>query len=100
MIPDLLLLDLKMPFKDGFEVLEWLRPRKYDNLTVIVLTDSVDPRDIKRALDLGADYYQVKSRSNDERDAMAVAFEKCLMNLPVDLVFPGATVGNLSQAPP
>ena len=85
-VPDLLLLDLEMPFKDGFEVLEWLRGREYDNLTVVVLTGSTQPSHIKRALDLGADYYQVKSRSNSERYAMAAAFEKCLMGLPVDLL--------------
>src|SRR5437667_11298977 len=35
-VPDLLLLDLKMPSKDGFEVLDWLRSRDYQELTVVV----------------------------------------------------------------
>src|SRR5580700_10365315 len=59
-LPDLLLLDLKMPFKDGFEVLEWLRTQNFDMLTVVVLTDSMDPEHLKRALDLGADFFHVK----------------------------------------
>jgi DNA-binding NarL/FixJ family response regulator len=79
-VPDLLLLDLNMPFKDGFEVLEWLGTQKYESLRVVVLTDSVQPDHIKRALDLGADYYQVKARSSNDRLAMARAFENYLMN--------------------
>ncbi|HXD00899.1 MAG TPA: response regulator [Verrucomicrobiae bacterium] len=78
--PDLLLLDLNMPFKDGFQVLEWLRTQKYESLRVVVLTDSVQPDHIKRALDLGADYYQVKARSTSDRHTMARAFETYLMN--------------------
>ena len=77
-MPDLLLLDLNMPFKDGFQVLEWLQTQQFHNLTVVVLTDSVHPSHIKRALDLGADYYQVKSRSNNDRHALALAFERFL----------------------
>src|SRR5689334_904870 len=40
-LPNLLLLDLKMPLKDGFEVLQWLRRHRYEKLTVVVLTDSM-----------------------------------------------------------
>jgi len=78
-VPDLLLLDLKMPERDGFEVLNWLRSRRYQNLTVVVLTDSMEPAHIKRALDLGADLYQVKPRSNDDRLAMLAALEDHLV---------------------
>src|ERR1700753_1416452 len=39
-LPDLLLLDLKMPFKDGFGVLQWLQEQKIKNLLVVLLTDS------------------------------------------------------------
>src|ERR1700741_4399127 len=35
-LPDLLLLDLKMPYKDGFEVLSWLRTQDFRHLTVVV----------------------------------------------------------------
>jgi CheY-like chemotaxis protein len=78
-LPDLLLLDLKMPLKDGFEVLEWLsfQPFKTD-LTVVVLTDSMHPGHIKRALDLGADLFQVKPRASSDRAAMIFALEDYL----------------------
>lgn len=75
-LPDLLLLDLKMPQMDGFEVLEWMRTQPFPALTVVVLTDSMQAEHIKRALDLGADLFQVKPRANPEREAMVVALEE------------------------
>jgi len=78
-VPDLLLLDLKMPGRDGFAVLDWLKVRPYQNLTVVVLTDSMEPEHIKRALDLGADLYQIKPRTSDERVGMLVALEDRLI---------------------
>lgn len=61
-LPDILILDLKMPKKTGFEVLEWARKtREFERLPVIILSSSDDPRDVKRAYDLGATTYFVKS---------------------------------------
>ncbi len=78
-LPDLLLLDLQMPFRNGFEVLEWLGKQEFDKLTVVVLTDSVQPEHIKRALDLGADLFQVKPVAKKEREAMVRALEEYLL---------------------
>ena len=75
-LPHLLLLDLKMPVKDGFAVLEWLRERYIPNCTVVVLTDSMRPEHIKRALDLGADLFQVKPGGKHDRDAFILALEQ------------------------
>jgi CheY-like chemotaxis protein len=59
--PGLLLLDLKMPTVDGFEVLAWLQKRRRPrNLDVIVLTSSNLDVDVLRALELGADAYLTK----------------------------------------
>lgn len=66
-VPDLLILDLKMPKKSGFDVLEWVRNSpEYKSLRVIILSSSDDPGDVKRAYQLGATSYFVKSISFDE----------------------------------
>jgi CheY-like chemotaxis protein len=79
-LPHLLLLDLKMPGRDGFEVLEWLQARKLDDLTVVALTGSMQPDYIRRALDLGADFFQVKPRSHKDCVSMVLALEERLVN--------------------
>lgn len=59
--PFVLLLDLKMPVKDGFEVMEWWQSQTLrQHLTIIVLTSSVYRTDIERAYALGATSYLCK----------------------------------------
>ncbi len=70
-IPILVLLDLKLPRKNGFEVLEWLRAQPaLKRLPAIVLTSSAESPDINRAYDLGANSYLVKPVGNDALVAM------------------------------
>lgn len=58
---DMVLLDLVMPGKNGFETLREIRMDfSSDALTVFVLTSSDDRDDIHRALQLGADDFLVK----------------------------------------
>ena len=60
-LPDLLLLDLKMPRKSGFDVLEWLRTQpSLSHLRVVVLTTSEELRDVNRAYALGAASFLTK----------------------------------------
>jgi CheY-like chemotaxis protein len=60
-LPALLLLDLKLPGKDGFEVLQWIRGhRNFANLRVVVLTSSNEIRDVQKAYRLGANSFLVK----------------------------------------
>jgi len=60
-MPALLLLDLKMPNKDGFEVLEWLRHQpELRHLRVVVLTTSDRIFDVQRAYELGAHSFLTK----------------------------------------
>jgi CheY-like chemotaxis protein len=60
-LPDLLLLDLKMPRKNGFEVLKWLRSQPgFSALRVVVLTTSERIRDINEAYALGANSFLTK----------------------------------------
>jgi CheY-like chemotaxis protein len=60
-LPKLMVMDIKMPRKDGFEVLEWI---KQDHLLrripVIIVSSSDNPSDINRAYELGANAYMVK----------------------------------------
>ena len=66
-LPGLLLLDLKMPWMDGFDVLAWLhnRPCK-EKLPVIVLTSSNQEKDIRQAREMGAEEYRVKPQQFEE----------------------------------
>ncbi len=60
-LPFLMLLDLKMPYVDGIEVLQWLRQRpELRPMMVVVLTSSDDDSDIQRAYDLGAHSFLLK----------------------------------------
>lgn len=55
--PNLLVLDLKMPRADGFEVLAWIRQRPgRERMTIAVLTGSCSQADIERAYGLGANF--------------------------------------------
>jgi len=59
--PGLILLDLKLPLKDGFEVLQEIKSdSRYKTIPVIMLTTSSQTDDIRKALELGANDYIVK----------------------------------------
>lgn len=61
--PDLVLLDLLLPKKDGFSVLEDMKANLDWNLIpIIVLSNLGGDEQIKRALEMGADDYFVKSQ--------------------------------------
>ncbi len=65
--PDLVLLDLRMPRLDGFEVLEWIRSNPTTRtLPVVVLAGSSFRADIRRALELGANSYAAKPARFEE----------------------------------
>ncbi len=62
-LPDVILLDLKMPRLDGFEFLAWLRTQSPpgQRLTpVVVMSSSSILEDVQRAYALGANSYLVK----------------------------------------
>jgi len=71
-LPCLILLDLKLPRKSGFEVLEWLRAQPdLEKTSVVVMTSSSHPADRKRAFELRAAAYLVKPIGFTELVAMA-----------------------------
>ena len=63
--PTFILTDLRMPQKDGFAVLEFLKSNpEWAVIPTIVFSASDDPDDIKKAYMLGASSYHVKPRTN------------------------------------
>jgi len=66
-LPSLLLLDLKMPRTDGFEVLQWIRSEpNLRALRVIVLTSSAERCDVNEAYGLRANSFLVKPKDFGE----------------------------------
>ena len=59
--PDCVVIDVKMPRMDGFEVLRWVRLQPgFSSLLVVVLTSSEEIRDVNKAYQLGANSFLVK----------------------------------------
>lgn len=59
--PDLILLDLILPKRDGFETLEALKAEeKTKNIPIIVLTNLEGSQDVERAIEAGATTYLPK----------------------------------------
>jgi CheY-like chemotaxis protein len=74
-LPDLIMLDLKMPVVSGFEVLKWIRSDGMARLIpVIVLSSSALTEDVNHAYSLGANAYMVKP-------ANAVALERLIQTI-------------------
>lgn len=60
--PDLILLDIILPKKNGFEVLKELKENpELKNIPVVILTNLEQESDIEKALSLGAYTYLVKA---------------------------------------
>lgn len=65
--PDLLIVDLKLPEMDGFQVLERLRrDSKFGHIPVIVITAQDELSEKLKAFELGADDYLVKPFQPEE----------------------------------
>lgn len=67
-LPCLLVLDLNLPVRSGFEVLTWVRQQPgFSNLLVVILSSSNHTKDIDRAYSLGANSYFVKPSNVEKR---------------------------------
>ena len=81
--PCLVLLDLKMPLADGFDVLAWLQKRRrHKDLRVVIFTSSNQDADQLRAFGLGADGYWVKPPYFDELLAIARHVQQQIQQIP------------------
>jgi len=80
-LPDLLLLDLKMPRVDGFEVLKWVRQQPgMAALRILVLTSSNELRDVNRAYQLGANSFLVKPLDFQDVIQLSKVIQKYWLN--------------------
>lgn len=59
-LPDVILLDLNMPIMDGFGFLDAFKnlpvPNK-ENIRIMIVSSSADPKDISRAKEMGVRHY-------------------------------------------
>ena len=63
--PDIVLLDLILPRKSGFDVLvEMKKNKESKNIPVIIFSNLSQESDIKRGLSLGAQEYLIKSETS------------------------------------
>ncbi|HTL58471.1 MAG TPA: response regulator [Candidatus Limnocylindrales bacterium] len=61
-VPRLIVMDIRMPRKSGFEVLEWVKTNRQPlrRIPIVIVSSSENPDDINRAYELGANAYMVK----------------------------------------
>jgi DNA-binding response OmpR family regulator len=58
--PDLMLLDLSMPYVDGFAVAQQVRSEYGDSIAIVMLTAKGQEAEIAKGMALGADLYVTK----------------------------------------
>ncbi len=67
--PDLILLDVMLPHRDGFEVCQQLRAGGHDTVKIMMLTAKGRESEVAKGLAIGADAYVTKPFST--RDLVA-----------------------------
>jgi CheY-like chemotaxis protein len=74
-LPQIIVLDLKMPRMDGFEFLKWIRQVKsFAAVPVLVFTASISREDKSRAIAEGANSFFIKPASFDALVKMVAGF--------------------------
>jgi CheY-like chemotaxis protein len=84
-LPCLVLLDLRLPYVPGLEVLKTMRQHPVlKEIIVIVLTSSQEESDMDRAYSLGANAYVVKPPDLDKLQGLTKAIKEfwCEYNMP------------------
>jgi CheY-like chemotaxis protein len=74
-LPCLVLLDLKLPYVMGLDVLEWIRQQPGRGLIVIILTASAEDADIATAYRLGANAFLTKPSTASKLEDIAKAIK-------------------------
>ena len=66
-LPEVLLLDLKLPNKSGFEVLEWCKTQPHlKDLFIVVLSGHYQLQEVKQAYHLGAHTFLTKPANQED----------------------------------
>jgi len=61
-VPDIILLDIMMPYMDGMEVLEVVKSREdFQTIPILMLTNNSEKENVQKALSLGVEGYIIKS---------------------------------------
>ena len=82
--PDVILLDLNMPCKNGRECLKEIREKtEYDSVPIVILSTSASRNDIDYCMANGANHYFVKPNSYNEVTALVKNI--CNGNIPSGL---------------
>jgi two-component system response regulator len=75
-LPRVVLLDLKLPRRSGFDVLAWMKSHeKLRRIPVVIFTSSNVGTDLDRAYDLGANSYLVKPAAPSDLVAMVAQID-------------------------
>lgn len=70
-LPTVMLLDLNMPMKNGFDVLSWVRAQPgLKRMSIIILTASMRDEDVEQAFDAGAHSFLVKPATMEQLATM------------------------------
>jgi CheY-like chemotaxis protein len=82
-LPSLILLDIKLPRRSGFEVLDWIRTQRsaLRRIPIIMLTSSNHQVDVNKAYDLGVNSYLVKPSNNSELEELMSTFQAYWLEL-------------------
>jgi len=98
-LPTLVLLDIKLPRKSGFDVLQWMRAHPaYKGVPVIMLTSSSQPLDVRRAYDLGANAYLVKPMDVDEIVRLLITIRDFWLSANIAPATPNTLIASTSRA--
>jgi CheY-like chemotaxis protein len=75
-VPALMLLDVKMPGMDGFDVLKWVRNNPdLRSLPVVMLSSSDIQKDVDKAFELGCNAYTIKPIGPDNMEKFVRSIE-------------------------
>jgi CheY-like chemotaxis protein len=76
-LPELILLDLRLPRMDGMEVLKWIKTSsKFKKIPVVVFSSSENSEEIQRAYSLGANSYLIKPLDYDKLKTLVLEVSK------------------------